>query len=45
MKDFKGLAHADWQFKYHIVRCPKYRSRIFKGENGPLITNRQITTS
>ena len=34
MKDFKRLAHAIWQCKYHIVRCPKYRFRILKGEVG-----------
>ena len=32
MKDFKRLAHAVWQCKYHIVWCPKYRFRILKGE-------------
>ncbi len=34
MKDFKRLAHAVWQCKYHIVWCPKYRFRILKGEVG-----------
>ncbi len=34
MKDFKRLAHAVWQCKYHIVWCPKYRLRILKGEVG-----------
>ena len=34
MKDFKRLAHAVWQCKYHIVWCPKYRFRILKGEAG-----------
>ena len=32
MKDFKRLAHAVWECKYHIVWCPKYRYRILKGE-------------
>jgi putative transposase len=31
MSDFKKLAHAIWQCKYHIVGCPKYRFRILKG--------------
>jgi len=31
MSDFKKLAHAIWQCKYHIVWCPKYRFRILKG--------------
>ncbi len=34
MKDFKRLAHAIWQCKYHIVWCPKYRFRSLKGEIG-----------
>ena len=32
MKDFKRLAHALWECKYHIVWCPKYRFRLLKGE-------------
>lgn len=31
MSDFKKLAHAIWDCKYHIVWCPKYRFRILKG--------------
>jgi len=31
MSDFKRLAHAIWNCKYHIVWCPKYRFRIMKG--------------
>mgnify|MGYP000405695490 CR=1 FL=1 len=34
MNQFKKLAHAVWQCKYHIVWCPKYRFRILKGELG-----------
>ena len=34
MKQFKRLAHAVWQCKYHVVWCPKYRYRILKGEVG-----------
>jgi putative transposase len=37
VKDFKRLAHAVWQRKYHIVWCPKYRFRILKGEVGKSI--------
>ena len=29
---FKKLSHTIWECKYHIVWCPKYRYRIFKGE-------------
>ena len=32
MNDFKRLAHAIWDCKYHIVWCPKYRFRILKGQ-------------
>ena len=32
MSDFKRLAHAVWQCKYHIVRCPKYRFKVLSGE-------------
>ena len=31
MSEFKKLAHAIWQCKYHIVFCPKYRFKILKG--------------
>jgi putative transposase len=31
MADFKRLAHAIWQCKYHIVWCPKYRYKVLKG--------------
>ncbi len=31
MSDLKKLAHAVWQCKYHIIWCPKYRFKIFKG--------------
>jgi len=31
MSEFKKLAHAIWQCKYHIVFCPKYRFKIMKG--------------
>ncbi|MFZ0450853.1 MAG: transposase [Desulfatiglandaceae bacterium] len=32
MGDFKKLAHAIWQCKYHVVWCPKYRFRILNEE-------------
>ena len=34
MRDFKRLAHAVWECKYHVVWCPKYRFRILRGEVG-----------
>ena len=34
MNQFKRLAHAVWQCKYHVVWCPKYRFRILRGEVG-----------
>ena len=32
MSEFKKLTHTLYECKYHIVFCPKYRYRIFKGE-------------
>ena len=32
MSRFKKLSHTIYECKYHIVFCPKYRYRIFKGE-------------
>ena len=37
MKQFKRLAHAVWQCKYHVVWCPKYRYRILRGELGKTV--------
>ena len=34
MNQFKKLAHAVWQCKYHVVWCPKYLFRILRGEIG-----------
>ena len=34
MGNFKKLAHAIWECKYHLVWCPKYRFQILKGEIG-----------
>ncbi|MBW1690638.1 MAG: IS200/IS605 family transposase [Deltaproteobacteria bacterium] len=34
MGDFRKLAHAVWECKYHIVWCPKYRFRILTGTLG-----------
>ena len=31
---FKRLSHSIYECKYHLVFCPKYRSRIFKDEIG-----------
>ena len=33
MDDTKSLAHTKWNCKYHIVFAPKYRRKIFFGEN------------
>ncbi len=30
--NFLKLSHSIFECKYHIVTCPKYRYRIFKGE-------------
>ena len=32
MSDYKKLTHTIYECKYHIVFCPKYRFRIFKGD-------------
>jgi len=32
VSEYKKLAHALWQCKYHIVWCPKYRFKIVKGK-------------
>ena len=37
MKQLKKLAHAVWDYKYHIVWCPKYRFRILKGDVGKTV--------
>jgi len=34
VNQFKKLAHAVWQCKYHVIWCPKYRFRILRGEIG-----------
>ena len=34
MKDYKRLSHVVYDFKYHIVWCPKYRFQILKGDIG-----------
>ena len=34
MSRFKKLSHTIYECKYHVVVCPKYRYRIFKGEIG-----------
>ena len=33
MNDNNSLAHTCWNCKYHIVFAPKYRRKIFYGEN------------
>jgi len=37
VKQFKRLAHAVWQCKYHVVWCPKYRYQILRGELGKTV--------
>ena len=32
MGHFKKLSHTIYECKYHIVFCPQYRHRIFKGD-------------
>jgi len=34
VNQFKKLAHAVWQCKYHVIWCPKYRFRVLRGEIG-----------
>ncbi len=31
-KRFRKLSHSIYECKYHVVFCPKYRFRIFKGD-------------
>ena len=33
MTDTNSLAHTKWNCKYHIVFAPKYRRKVFHGEN------------
>lgn len=33
MNDNNSLAHTSWNCKYHIVFAPKYRRKIFYGQN------------
>ena len=33
MNDVNSLSHTSWNCKYHIVFTPKYRSKIFYGQN------------
>ena len=32
VRTFKKISHSIYEHKYHIVFCPKYRYRIFKGD-------------
>jgi len=32
MSEYKKLTHTIYECKYHIVFCPKYRFKIFKGD-------------
>ena len=33
MQDINSLSHSKWNCKYHIVFAPKYRRKVFYGEN------------
>ena len=33
MKDINSLTHTKWNCKYHIVFAPKYRRKVFYGQN------------
>ena len=33
MNDTNSLAHTKWNCKYHIIFAPKYRRKMFYGEN------------
>ena len=33
MKDINSLSHSKWNCKYHIVFAPKYRRKVFYGNN------------
>ena len=32
MSEFKKLSHTIFECKYHVVFCPKYRFRLFRGD-------------
>ena len=32
MKDWRSMAHATWECKYHVVIAPKYRQKVFYRE-------------
>ena len=32
MDDYESLSHTKWEFKYHVVFMPKYRSKVIYGE-------------
>ena len=33
MNDVNSLSHTSWNCKYHVVFAPKYRRKLFYGEN------------
>ena len=33
MNDVNSLSHTRWNCKYHVVFAPKYRRKVFFGEN------------
>lgn len=40
MHDNNSLAHTSWNCKYHVVFAPKYRRKIFYGQNWAKDTER-----
>ena len=38
--DRTSLAQTKWNCKYHIDFAPKYRRKVFNGENGDVIGKR-----
>jgi putative transposase len=45
MSRFKKLSHTVYEYKYHVVICPKYRHRIFTGEVGEYARQQIYTLS
>ncbi len=39
-RQFRKLSHSIYECKYHVVFCPKYRFRIFKGEVAEYVTQK-----
>ena len=37
-RQLKKLAHSEYECKYHVVFCPKYRYKILKDEERKYVT-------